>query len=176
VSDVGEAPLEQGELGLVPKGEGWFIVNTGDLEWETVEGGGTWSLFGAPDAPSEQLGIGIHVLPKGESSGMYHRESTEEGFLVLRGECLLIVEGQERRMKPWDYFRCAPGTDHITIGASDEPCAILMVGARAPDATIHYPRSELAAKYGASAKESTDEPREAYAGRPPFRPARSMWP
>jgi hypothetical protein len=36
------------------------------------------------------------------------------------------------------------------------------VGARRPDAMIHYRRNEAAAAHGASAEESTDDSREAY--------------
>ncbi|MGZ6643838.1 MAG: cupin domain-containing protein [Solirubrobacteraceae bacterium] len=171
-----EARLEPTEHGLEPRGEGWFIVNTGELAWETVPGGGTWSVFEATDAPSQLLGIGIHVLAPGETPGMYHHESDQEGFLVLSGECLAIVEGQERRMGPWDYLHCPPGTAHITIGAGDGPCAILMVGTRRPGHTTHYPADPVAARYGAAVEVATDSPREAYAGRPPFAPARSPWP
>lgn len=174
--DVPEAPLEPTEHGVQPKGEGWFVVNTGELEWETVDGGGTWCVFDAPDAPSDQLGIGLHQLPPGESSGFYHRETDQEGFLVLAGECLLIVEGQERPMRAWDYFHCPPGTDHMIVGAGDGPCTLLMVGTRRPGHAVHYPVDPVAAKHGVSVQKATNVPREAYAGRPPFRAARSVWP
>ncbi|MDP9346052.1 MAG: cupin domain-containing protein [Actinomycetota bacterium] len=171
-----EARLEPTEHGLQPTGDGWFIVNTGELAWETVPGGGTWSIFESADAPSELLGIGVHVLQPGETPGMYHHENEQEGFLVLAGECLAIVEGQERRMGPWDYLHCPPGTGHITIGAGDGPCAILMVGTRRPGHATHYPADPVAARHGAAVATATDSPREAYAGRPPFAPARSPWP
>ena len=173
---MGEAPLEQTETGLVPAGDGWFVVNVADIEWAALEGGGTWCSFEAPSAPSPLLGIGIHVLGRGESSGFYHAESNQEGFLVLSGECIAIVEGEERRLGPWDYLHCPPRTAHITIGAGDEPCAILMVGTRSPDATITYPVEPAAAAHGASVAAATDSPREAYAGRPEIVPARSPWP
>ena len=79
-------------------------------------------------------------------------------------------------MKQWDYLHCPPGTAHITVGAGDGPCAILMVGTRAPDATIHYLVEPAAAKYGASVETATDMPREAYVGRPPIERAPSPWP
>jgi uncharacterized cupin superfamily protein len=107
---------------------------------------------------------------------MYHRESDQEGFLVIAGECLAIVEGQERRMRAWDYLHCPPETTHITLGAGDGPCAILMVGTRSPDDRTHYPADPVAAKHGAAVSSPTDDPAEAYAGRPPSAPARSPWP
>ena len=126
-----EARIEDGEAGRVPADDGWWILNLGEIAWEAAEGNGIFCIFEAPSAPSPVLGIGVHVLHPGEANGMYHAEDTQEGFLVLAGECLLIVEGQERRMRQWDYFHCPPGTAHITVGAGDGPCAILMVGARA---------------------------------------------
>jgi uncharacterized cupin superfamily protein len=171
-----EAGIEQTAAGLVPAGEGWFLLNLAQLAWATVPGGGTWCSFEAPSARSPVLGIGVHVLRPGEAPGMYHAEDEEEGFLVLSGECLAIVEGQERRMGPWDYLRCPPGTGHITIGAGQEPCAILMVGTRCAGRSTHYPVEPAAARYGASVAEATDAAQEAYAGRPPITPAPSPWP
>ena len=171
-----EAKLERTETGLVPADDGWFVLNLADIGWARVEGGGTWCGFEAPSARSALLGIGVHVLWPGETPGMYHAESNQEGFLVLSGECVAVVEGEERRMGQWDYLHCPPGTAHITVGAGDGPCAILMVGTRAPDDTIHYLVEPAAAKYGASVEVATESPKEAYAGRPPIEPASSPWP
>jgi uncharacterized cupin superfamily protein len=171
-----EAEIEQTDTGRVPVGDGWFILNVAEMSWDTVPGGSTWCGFGAPCAPSQTLGIGVHVLAPGEPSAMYHRESEQEGFLVLYGECLVIVEGQERPMRTWDYFHCPAETAHITVGAGDGPCAILMVGARSPQSTTHYPVEPLAGKYGASVETATDLAREAYAKLPPITSAPAPWP
>jgi len=168
--------METTQTGRVPADDGWFILNLAEIGWATVPGGGTWCVFESPSAPSPALGIGVHVLHPGETPGMYHAESGQEGFLVLSGECLAIVEGQERRMRAWDYLHCPPGTAHITIGAGEGPCAILMVGTRASDETTHYAAEPAAARYGAAVATPTDSPREAYAGRPPITRARSPWP
>ena len=171
-----EARIAETEAGRVPADDGWFILNLAEIGWETLPGGGTWCGFESPEAPSPRLGIGVHVLGPGESPGHYHAENEQEGFLVLSGECVAIVEGQERRMRAWDYLHCPPGTAHITVGAGDGPCALLMVGTRSPDHRIHYPVEHAAARYGASVAAPTDSPREAYADRPPISPARSPWP
>ena len=171
-----EAGFRQTEHGLVPDGDGWFIVNARDIAWETIPGSGTWCSFESPDDHDREIGIGVHVVQPGEASGMYHAEDTQEGFLILEGECVLIVEGQERRLKQWDYFHCPNGTAHITVGAGDGPCAILMLGSRRPGRPITYPVDELAARYGGSVAEETDSPREAYAAQPPSEPARAPWP
>jgi uncharacterized cupin superfamily protein len=118
----------------------------------------------------------VHVLPPGETPGFYHAESDQEGFLVLSGECIAIVEGEERRMGPWDYLHCPPGTAHITVGAGPEPCAILMVGTRTPGSTTRYIPEPAAARHGAAVAVETGSVREAYAGRPPFTRVRSPWP
>ena len=121
--------------------DAWFIRNVADMAWSTVPGGGTWCVFENEGVRSPTLGIGVHVLPPGETPGFYHRENQQEGFLVLAGECIAVVEGEEHRMGPWDYLHCPPGTAHITIGAEgDEPCAILMVGTRSPDERDAVPR------------------------------------
>ncbi len=174
-----EARLEPTEHGLQPTGDGWFIVNTGELAWETVPGGGTWSIFESADAPSELLGIGVHVLLPGETPGMYHHENEQEGFLVLAGECLAIVEGQERRMGPWDYLHCPPGTGHVLVGAGEGACAVLMIGA--PRSTslsaIHYPVNAVAVRHGASVTTTTDSSRQAYTERPATSTrVRAPWP
>lgn len=171
-----KARIEQTAAGLVPADAGWFILNLGDIGWETLAGGGTWCGFESPNAPSPSLGIGVHILGAGEKPGYYHAESNQEGFLVLSGECIAIVEGEEHRLRPWDYLHCPPGTAHITVGAGDEPCALLMVGVRSDDATINYLVEPAAAKHGASVETASDSPREVYADRPPIVPAPSPWP
>jgi uncharacterized cupin superfamily protein len=134
-----EARIEETEAGRVPADNGWFILNLAEIGWESLPGGGTWCSFEPPASPSPLLGIGVHVLGPGETPGFYHAESNQEGFLVLSGECIAIVEGEERRLRAWDYLHCPPGTAHITVGAGDGPCAILMVGTRSPDRTLHLP-------------------------------------
>ena len=106
------------------------------------------------------------MLQPGQPNGLYHRESAQEDFLVLAGECLLLVEGEERPLRAWDLVHCPRETEHIFVGAGDGPCVILMVGARSPDEKLFYPASELARGHGAGADEATDSPAEAYAKFP----------
>jgi uncharacterized cupin superfamily protein len=172
-----EARLEEGQSGFEPAGDGWFVVNVRDSAWRTSDAFGSATRLEGGDAPFAQLGINIRVLHPGEPNCLYHRESLQEDFLVLHGECLLLVEGEERRLRAWDFVHVPPGTDHVFVGAGDGPCAILMVGARRPDATIHYPVNELAARYGASAAEPTSVPAEAYADwSSQLTPTRLPWP
>jgi uncharacterized cupin superfamily protein len=171
-----KARLEQTEMGLVPADAGWFIANVADLRWATVPGGGAWCAFESPDARSPTLGIGVHVLWPGDTPGYYHAESDQEGFLVLSGECIAVVEGGEHRLRPWDYLHCPPGTAHITVGAGDGPCALLMVGTRSPDSTIRYLVDAAAAKHGAAVDTESSSASEVYANRPPIVPTASPWP
>jgi uncharacterized cupin superfamily protein len=123
-----------------------------------------------------QLGFNIGVLWPGQPACMYHREPNQEGFLVLSGECIAIVEGEEHRMRQWDYLHCPPGTAHITVGAGHEPCALLMVGTRSDDATITYPVEPAAARHGASVETPSNSPSEVYADQPPIAATPSPWP
>ena len=171
-----EARLSETETGLVPDGPGWFVLNLRDASWSTFPGGGTWVSFEADGVP-QQIGVGVHVLMPGESPGRYHSESDQEGFFVLSGECILIVEGEERRLQQWDYFHCPPGTAHITVGASEEPCAIFMLGARTPGKLIEYTPDPVATKHGVAVKERMDNSRDAYADQDRTRSSvKAPWP
>ena len=88
---------------------------------------------------------------------------------MLAGECKLLVEGEERLLRAWDFFHCPAGTEHVFVGAGDGPCAILMTGVRTEDEKLLYPVSELAARYGASVEQETPDAEEAYAGQGPWR-------
>ena len=169
-----EARLIAGESGLVPAGEGWFVVNVGDAQWRDSDDFGADCFFEGPHVEFEQLGINISVLPPGRPNCLYHRESLQENFLVIAGECLLLVDGQERPLKARDYFHCSPGVDHVYLGAGTGPCAILMVGARREGGTVVYPVSEVARRHKAGVEVETPLPAEAYASysKPRFeRPA-----
>ena len=170
-----EASLEQTEHGLRPQGEGWYVLNAADAEWRNNEKFGHYCGFEG-DHRFEQLGVNLRILHPGTPGCHYHRESEQENFLVLSGECLLIVEGEERRLKAWDFVHCPPGTNHVFVGAGDGPCVVLMMGARSQDAELFYPKSELAAKYGASAAEDTPDPKVSYAHVPRHQPCSSPWP
>jgi uncharacterized cupin superfamily protein len=172
-----EASIEQTEAGAVVATPGWFVLNLADGAWTRSAVAGEWSNFEPEQAEFEHYGIGVHVLQPGQPNGKYHSENVQEDFLVLSGECVLVVEEEERRLKAWDFFHCAPGTNHILVGAGDGPCAILMVGARGEGKKLHYPVSEAAARYGASAPKETDSPREAYSDWPrEYVPVRATWP
>jgi uncharacterized cupin superfamily protein len=161
---VPEAPLVAVEGGLEPGGEGWFVVNAADACWSRDETFGPSCRFEARERPFPQVAFKLRVLEPGKPNCMYHAEDVQEDFLVLEGECLLLVEGQERRLKAWDFVHCPPWVEHVFVGA-EEPCLILMIGAR-PDTEVIYPRSELALRHGAGVERETRSPDEAYAPFP----------
>ncbi len=169
-----EARLEQRDDGLTPVTDGWFVVNVLDAAWVQNELRGSACVFEGDEVSFPDLGFTIAVLEPGQSGGRYHREANQEDFLVLRGECLLLVEGQERPMKAWDFVHFPPNCEHAVVGTGDQPCVIFMTGARVgwPDKGIVYPRSELALCHGAGVETETTVPREAYAPFPPWRPGR----
>lgn len=159
---VPEAPLEHTETGARPASEGWFVLNSRDARWFESEIG-FYTQFEGENTRFAELGIGLGILRPGEPSAMYHGEDAQEDFLVLSGECLLLIEGEERSLRAWDFVHCPPWTEHIFVGAGDGPCLVLGVGARKKGRGIRYPVSELALKYGAGVETETSDPKEAYA-------------
>ena len=157
--------------GLTPVTDGWFVVNVLDAEWWSSKTRGARCAFENEygDSPVEFAGLGINVsVFEPGQTGLYHAEANEEAFLVLSGECALIVEDEERRLGPWDFFRAAAWTAHTFVGAGEGPCVIVMVGSRTgPE--VRYPVSEFAARYGASVVEETSDWRQAYATVERFR-------
>jgi uncharacterized cupin superfamily protein len=171
-----EATLVETEAGLKPDGEGWFVVNVSESVAIASEDAGHAWTFEDPAHKFPHFGINVHVLQPGEPACKYHAEEAQEGFLVLQGECVLVVGEEERRLRQWDFFHAPPWTPHVLVGAGTGPCAVLMVGGRFSRKGIIYPVSEVAARYGASVEAETSSPQEAYAGwRPPV-PARRAWP
>jgi uncharacterized cupin superfamily protein len=169
---VDEAPLQASDAGLVAAREGWFVVNIRDGAWMTSPAFCGACIFEGDAAPFADVGFTLAVLEPGRPSGLYHSESDQEDFLVLAGECLLLVEGRERRLRAWDFVHCPADTEHIFVGAGDGRCLIFMAGARTGDKHITYPRSELALRHGAGAHQTTSAPAEAYAPFEPWRPGR----
>lgn len=177
-----EARLEDSGSGLVAVTDGWFVANVRDAEWITNDVlGAACGFCEGDEAPFAQLGFTLAVLAPGQSGGLYHRETNQEDFLVLAGECLLLVEGEERPLRAWDFVHCPPRTEHIFVGTGNGPCVIFMTGARSrpgtggkqPPGTIVYPRSDLALRHGAGVETETSSPLEAYAALPKWKPGRA---
>ena len=158
---VPEASSESTPEGIVPSSEGWFVVNAREGRWFDGDFG-AYTRFEGPEARFPQVGVNIGVLALGQPACMYHGENEQEDFLVLSGECLLLVEGEERPLKAWDFVHCPAWTEHVFVGAGDGPCAILAVGSRTGGDVI-YPAAEIAQRHGAGVPTTTSESKEAYA-------------
>jgi uncharacterized cupin superfamily protein len=180
---IDEAPLEEVNSGLAPVADGWFVVNVRDAAWLTNDAFGARCVFEAdrpvlrrrPDLPVHKfadVGFTLQVVQPGQPSGLYHAESNQEGFLVLAGECMLLIEGEERPLQAWDFVHCPPGTGHVFVGAGDGPCIIFMTGRRTMQKTTVYPRSDLASRYRAGVETETSSAAEAYARFPHWEPER----
>jgi uncharacterized cupin superfamily protein len=163
---VPEAPLRETRYGLVADVEGWFVVNAREARWRESGPFGVYCDFEGK-RPFRQLGLNISVLEPGQSLGYYHRENAQEDFLVLSGECVLVVEDEERQLRAWDFVHCPPGTPHMIVGAGNGPAVVLAVGARGlPRKGLRYIPSPVAKKRGVSVEKETTKPAEAYAGLP----------
>ena len=175
---VPESPLEPTEHGLVPTGKGWFVLNAREAPWWAREGRGVRSEFEGleGDEPDfSQLGINLTLLEPGEPMAMYHWEADQEDFLVLSGEALLIVEGQERPLRRWDLVHCPAGTNHAIVGAGNGPCLVLAVGARVRSTGPQwgaYTVDEAALRHGAGVEQETTDADQAYARFPDGEPTR----
>ena len=168
---VPEARLEQTDAGLSPRGDGWFVLNARDAVWRESAGRGFSTVFeGEPDFP--QIGIQLARLGPGELMSMYHWEADQEDFLVLAGEALLIIEGEERPLRAWDFVHCPAGAQHTIVGAG-EGCLCLAVGARVKSTGPEwgaYTVDEAAIRHGAGVEQETSSPREAYKRFPDRQP------
>jgi uncharacterized cupin superfamily protein len=169
---VPESKLEQTEHGLVPKSEGWFVLNMRDAVWRHVDGRGAVCVVADDfegERQFEQLGVNPFVLGPGEPMAMYHREADQEGFVVVSGEAVLIVEGEERPLRAWDFVHCPPHTKHVIVGAGSGPCLVIAIGARERD-SLGFEADEVAKRHSASVEEDTTDGGVAYARVPRRRP------
>ena len=162
---VPEARVEQTENGLVPKGDGWYVLNAREATWWHADGRPAVAEFeGEPGFA--QLGINLTSLDPGVPMAMYHWEADQEDFLVLAGEAVLIVEGEEHPLRQWDFVHCPPETKHVIVGAGDGNCVLLAVGARdrsSGQGWGGYTVDETAIRHGAGVEEETTDPDQAYA-------------
>jgi uncharacterized cupin superfamily protein len=170
-----EAKLDRTEHGRVPTGRGWFVLNAREASWRERPGRGAYCEFEGFEGKADfsQLGINLTVLGPGEPMAMYHHENDQEDFLVLSGEGLVIVEGEERPLRQWDLVHCPAGTNHVIVGAGDAPCLLLAVGARDRSTGAEwgaYTVDDAALRHGAGVAQETTDPKTAYArfaaGRP----------
>lgn len=164
---VPEVPLRETKDGLVADGDGWFVINATESRWRDAGPFGCYCDFEGKRRFRE-LGFNVSVLEPGQAIGLYHRELAQEGFLVLAGECLLLVEGEERPLRTWDFVHCPGGTNHMIVGAGSGQSVVLAVGARGGRKGLVYPVEPLALKHGVGVERETTKPQEAYEALPAF--------
>ena len=167
-----EAPLESTGTGLNRTGDGWFVLNGREGRWYHAEGRGARTDFEG-DVEFEQVGVHLFALEPGEPMGMYHWEADQEDFLVLSGEALLIVEGEEQPLVAWDLAHTPAGVPHTIVGAGSGPCVVLAIGARehqGGEGWGGYPLDETAARHDAASERETTRAEVAYARFPGRRP------
>jgi uncharacterized cupin superfamily protein len=166
---IAESRLERVASGLTPVTPGWFVVNIADAAWVTNDAwcgvcifeSDEFVLQGRPDLTEYEkphAGFTIRVVPPGRPAGLYHAESVQEDFLVLMGECVLIVEDEERQLRTWDFVHCPPMVGHTFVNTGDEPCVLVATGNRREDLERIYGRSETALRHGAGSPVATTDP------------------
>ena len=175
---VPEAPLERTEHGLVAGGSGWFVVNARDARWWARQGRQSVSFTGKTEWEADtlfpMLGVQLAVLEPGEPNSLYHWETEAEAFLVISGEALLVVEGEERPLRQWDFVHCPPKTKHVIVGAGDGPCVVIAMSSRQNQAFGpygEYVADEVARKHGASPPQTAQDVGDADVPWPPSEPA-----
>ena len=165
---VEESKPKRTEDGLLPQSHGWYVVNARETRW--VGSDELWrGAWLEPEEPWTGLGFNLTVLDPGKPMAKYHAESNQEEFLVVAGECLLLIEGEERKLRAWDFVHCPPFTEHVLIGAGDGPCVIVAVSTRDPESSVRYIAAEVAKKHDAAPPHDTERPDEAYADTSPPR-------
>lgn len=154
-----------------------LIVNLADAPAHRHPRRATIIDFEPTGEPWPDTGVNVQIMQPGQPNCRYHSEPVQEDFLVLAGECIAIVDGEEHHLRQWDFFHCPAGVEHVFVGSGEGPSAVLMIGSRRRD-EAHYPVSELAGRYGASSGVETDDPAVAYADwrREPWEPAQGVWP
>ena len=174
---VPEAPLGTTRHGLSRKGEGWYVLNMREAEWRHADRRGAVCVvvddFEGWRQESAQFGVNPFVLQPGAPLAMYHWEADQEDFLVVAGEALLVVEGEERSLRAWDFVHCPPKTRHVIVGAGTGPCLVIAIGARAHDGqrdSLGFTVDEAAKRHGASVEKDTLDGGVAYASVPPREP------
>ncbi|MFL5966051.1 MAG: cupin domain-containing protein [Gaiellaceae bacterium] len=173
---VSEALFEKVDYGNVPTGAGWYVLNARDAVWFDKKGRGFEAALECR-GHFDQVGVSLYVLQPGEPMAMYHWETDQEDFLLISGEALLIVEGEERPLRRWDFVHCPPRTKHTIVGTGDGACVIFAVGSREhhtyrdADGALHgkadwgaYAVDESAIAHRAGVRDETTDAGTAYAG------------
>jgi uncharacterized cupin superfamily protein len=163
---MAEASVEDG----VPTTAGWFVVNAREARWLHNDMRLVCKFGGQGDAHFDDLGIGLYWLAPGKPMSLYHHEAGQEDFLLLRGQCILVIAGTERPIKTWDFIHCPPGTPHAIVASGTEPALVLAVGARKEKGSARYPVAPAAIRHGAGVPDASTSATDVYASFGESRP------
>jgi uncharacterized cupin superfamily protein len=147
-----------------------------DAEWRHADGRGAVCIVlddFENERRSDQLGVNPFVLMPGEPMSLYHWETDQEGILVVSGEAMLIIEGEERPLRTWDFVHCPPNTRHVIVGAGSGPCVVIAVGSREHSEerdSLGFPADDVAKQHGASVAADTMDGGVAYGPLPGRKP------
>ncbi len=156
---MAEAVLENG----VPVTAGWFVLGVRDARWRHNRMRSVCRFGGEGEAHFEDLGVSMYWLQPGQPMSLYHHEAGQEDFLVLAGECVLLIEGEERPLQAWDFVHCPPRTAHTIVAAGERPSLVLGVGARKEKGSARYPVEPVAIAHGAGVPDEATTAPEVYA-------------
>ena len=155
-------------------GERWFVVNAREAQWYDRGARGRLCYFENDEHEFPQVGINLYVLDPGQPMSMYHWEADQEDFLVLSGEALLLVEGEERPLAQWDFVHTPAGVPHTIVSAGSGPAVVLAIGARIDSTGENwggYAVDETASRHGAGVDAETTSAEEAYSRFPKRQPS-----
>ncbi len=156
---MAEAVLENG----VPVTAGWFIVSVRDARWLHNRMRSVCRFGGEGEAHFDDLGVSLFWLQPGRPMSLYHHEAGQEDFLVLAGECKLIIEGDERPLQAWDFVHCPPRTAHTIVATGQQRALVFAVGARKQTGSARYPVDPVAIAHSAGVPDESTTAVEVYA-------------
>ena len=76
----------------------------------------------------------------------------------------MLIEGEERPLRRWDFVHCPPGAAHMVVGG-EAGCTVLALGARERSRTKEwgrYPVDATAQRHGVGVERETSDADEAY--------------
>ena len=149
-----------------------FVANVRDLPWVSNAAMGELCVFESDERTFEQVGYTLAVLQPGQRGAQYHRElDNQEDFLVLSGNCIAIIEGEEHELGQWDFVHCPPGVAHGFVAVGDAPCVLFMCGGRRGKRYL-FVRDDAALRHGIGVEVETADQTEAYASLPNWEPGK----
>jgi uncharacterized cupin superfamily protein len=115
------------------------------------------------EAHFDDIGVSLFWLQPGRPMSLYHHEVVQENFLVLAGQCALIIEGEERPLQSWDCVHCPPRTARTIAASGEHPTRVLGVGARKENGGARDPVDPVAIAHGAGVPDQSTPAEEVYA-------------